>query len=164
MSDRSSAGFRCVLDGFICHRAFSARFGAIEMGIDDRYRLSAHAVITDEAGRVLLLQATYGDRRWGLPGGAVDPGEALHETIVRECKEELSCEVQVKYLSGIYYHSHVEAHVAIYRCSLPIGAEIRLSSEHSQFRYAAMSELADVQRKRVEDCLNFSGVVITHRF
>jgi 8-oxo-dGTP diphosphatase len=101
------------------------------MGFDDRYRLSAHAVITDEAGRVLLLQATYGDRRWGLPGGAVDPGEA---------------------------------HVAIYRCSLPIGAEIRLSSEHSQFRYAAMSELADVQRKRVEDCLNFSGVVITHRF
>jgi 8-oxo-dGTP pyrophosphatase MutT (NUDIX family) len=47
------------------------------MGFDDRYRLSAHAVITDEAGRVLLLQATYGDRRWGLPGGAVDPGETL---------------------------------------------------------------------------------------
>ena len=134
------------------------------MGFDDRYRLSAHAVITDVAGRVLLLQATYADRRWGLPGGAVDPGETLHETVVRECKEELGCEVQVKYLSGIYYHSHIEVHVAIFRCSLPIGADVRLSSEHSQFRYAAISELADIQRKRVEDCLNFSGVVITHRF
>ena len=95
------------------------------MGFDDRYRLSAHAVIIDEAGRVLLLQATYGDRRWGLPGGAVDPGETLHETVVRECKEELGCEVQVKYLSGIYYHPHLEVHVAVFRCSLPIGAEIR---------------------------------------
>jgi 8-oxo-dGTP diphosphatase len=61
-------------------------------------------------------------------------------------------------------HSHLEIHVAIFRCSLPIGAEVRLSSEHSQFHYAAMSELADIQQKRVEDCLNFSGVVITHRF
>ena len=70
----------------------------------------------------------------------------------------------MRYLSGIYYHSHLEVHVAIFRCSLPIGAEVRLSSEHSQFHYAAISELADIQRKRVEDCLNFSGAVITHRF
>lgn len=132
------------------------------MGFDDRYRLSAHAVITDEAGRVLLLLATYADQRWGLPGGAVDPGETLHETVVRECKEELGCEVQVNYLSGIYYHSSIEAHVGIFRCSLPNGAKIRLSAEHSQLRYTTITEMANVQRKRVEDCLNFSGVVITH--
>jgi 8-oxo-dGTP pyrophosphatase MutT (NUDIX family) len=134
------------------------------MGFDDRYRLSAHAVITDDAGGVLLVQSTYGDRTWGLPGGAVDPGETLHETVVRECEEELGHVVLVRYLSGIYYHSRLESHAAIFRCSLPIGAKLRLSTEHSQFRYAAISELGAVQRKRVEDCLSFSGVVTTHRF
>ena len=78
------------------------------MGFDDRYRLSAHAVITDETGRVLLLRATYGDRRWGLPGGAVDPGETLHETVVRECKEELGCDVMLTSFSDFRNYSRTE--------------------------------------------------------
>jgi hypothetical protein len=48
--------------------------------------------------------------------------------------------------------------------SLPVGAEIRLSTEYWQFRYALVNELRDVQRKRVEDCLRLSGIVTTHRF
>jgi len=134
------------------------------VGFDDRYRLSAHAVITDAGGRVLLVQATYGDRAWGLPGGAVDPGETLHETLIRECQEELGCIVLVQYLSGIYYHSKIESHAAIFRCALPDGAQVRLSREHSQFRYSSISELSPVQRRRVDDCLSFSGSVATHRF
>jgi 8-oxo-dGTP diphosphatase len=134
------------------------------MGFDDRYRLSAHAVVTNDAGEVLLVQATYGDRGWGLPGGAVDPGETLHETVIRECEEELGCLVMVKYLSGIYYHSNLESHAAIFRCSLPPRTEIRLGPEHSKFRYAAVGELGPVQRKRVDDCLSYEGIVTTHRF
>ncbi len=48
------------------------------MAFEDLCRLSAHAVITDEAGRVLLLKATYGALSWGLPGGALEPGETMH--------------------------------------------------------------------------------------
>src|ERR671915_304505 len=93
----------------------------------------------------------------GISDGACLEGPSIQAkrftTVVRECKEELSCDVQVKYLSGIYYHAHLAVHVAIFRCSLSIGAEVRLSSEHSQFRYVPISELTDIQRKRVEDCL-----------
>ena len=83
------------------------------MGFEDRFRLSAHAVITDAAERVLLLKADYGDQAWGLPGGGLEPGETLHEALSRECREELGCEVTVGYLSGVYYHSTLDAHAAI---------------------------------------------------
>jgi 8-oxo-dGTP pyrophosphatase MutT (NUDIX family) len=134
------------------------------MGFDDWFRLSAHAVITDSAGRVLLLKATYGDQAWGLPGGALDPGETVHEGLQRECEEELGTRVRILYLSGIYSHSTVRSHAFIFRCSLPEDAPPRLSEEHSAFQYFDPTELAPVQRKRVEDCLAFQGVVQSARF
>lgn len=134
------------------------------MGFEDRFRLSAHAVITDAAGRVLLLKADYGDRAWGLPGGGLEPGETLHEALLRECREELGCEVTVGYLSGVYYHSALDAHAAIFRCQLQEGARVRLSSEHSEQRYFELDELSPVQRQRVKDCLGFDGNARSRRF
>ncbi len=134
------------------------------MAFGDRYRLSVHAVIADDAGRVLLLKQTYGDRRWGLPGGAVDPGETVHQAILRECAEELGCQVDIRYLSGIYYHQAYEAHVCIFRCALPSGGELQLSPEHSALRWTPLAELGVVQRQRVEDCLGFDGRVRSAAF
>lgn len=42
------------------------------MAFTDFYRLSAHGVITNASGEVLLLKASYGELSWGLPGGALD--------------------------------------------------------------------------------------------
>ncbi|AOU97201.1 NUDIX hydrolase [Acidihalobacter yilgarnensis] len=129
------------------------------MAFEDLYRLSAHAVITDDGGRILMLKADYADYRWGLPGGAVDPGETLIETLVRECREELACEVEVAYLSGIYYHAAVNSHSAIYRARLHLPATIMLSDEHSEWGYFPPETLSPVQRQRVMACLNFCGEV-----
>ena len=129
------------------------------MGFDDWFRLSVHAVITDASGRVLLLKANYGDCAWGLPGGALDPGETIHQGLVRECREELDSEVEILYLSGVYSHPAVQSHAFIFRCRLPGGALPRLSSEHSDMRYFPPGELQPVQRRRVLDCLDFDGDV-----
>ena len=134
------------------------------MGFDDLFRLSAHAVITDTEGRVLQLKATYDDQRWGLPGGALDPGETVLEALARECMEELGCEIRIQYLSGIYYHSGPNSHAFIFRCSLPDGAVLQLSPEHSELRYFDVGELTPVQRRRVSDCLTFNGMVGAARF
>lgn len=134
------------------------------MGFDDKYRLSVHAVITDAAERVLLVKATYGDKAWGLPGGGVDPGETLHEALTRECAEELGVKIIVQYLSGVYYHSALASHAVVFRCQLPLDSSLRLSHEHSEFRYFEVSELAVVQRIRVDDCLGFDGNAKSRRF
>jgi 8-oxo-dGTP diphosphatase len=134
------------------------------MGFDDWFRLSVHGVITDPEGRVLLLKATYAEESWGLPGGALDPGETIDEGLLRECAEELNCDVEIQYLSGVYSHCAVRSHAFIFRCDLPKGVEIRLSSEHSEYRYFHPDELPPVQRRRVSECLAFDGRVRSARF
>ena len=51
------------------------------MAFNDLYRLSSHAVILNERNEVLQLKATYSNRAWGLPGGALDMGETIHEAL-----------------------------------------------------------------------------------
>lgn len=134
------------------------------MAFDDLYRLSAHAVITDAAGRVLLLKATYGALSWGLPGGALEPGETIHECVRRECLEELGLAVDVRHLTGVYFHAAVNSHAFVFRAALPAGEAIRLSAEHSEARWFPLDELGAVQRRRVDDCLAFDGDVFSRKF
>lgn len=75
------------------------------MAFDDRFRISSHAVILNAQGEVLLLQASYGKQAWGLPGGALEPGETIHQALQRECLEELGVAVQIDCLTGVYYHA-----------------------------------------------------------
>lgn len=151
------------------------------MAFNDTFRLSSHAVITNAQGQVLLLKANYGNFAWGLPGGALEPGETIHEALVRECQEELGLSVRVNYLSGVYYHSAYQSQAFIFRCELVLpelpewpevaknGAEgeplpIQLSHEHSEFAFHDIDTLSAVQLQRIKDCLNFNGVVMSAKF
>ena len=134
------------------------------MGFNDLYRLSSHAVIRNHLGQVLLLKATYADCRWGLPGGGLDQGETIHQALVRECLEELGCDVEIHYLSGVYYHSEVNSHTFIFRCELVANSNIKLSDEHSDYAWMNLDELSEVQRIRVQDCLEFNGQVQSRSF
>jgi 8-oxo-dGTP pyrophosphatase MutT (NUDIX family) len=134
------------------------------MGFNDFYRISAHAVITDKENRVLLLKATYNDKTWGLPGGAIEPGETVHDAIRRECIEELGSAIEIQYMSGIYYHSYYNSHVCIFRCKFANSANITLSKEHSEFRYFTLEELSEIQKQRVTDCLQYDGYVKSAKF
>src|SRR5262245_33852004 len=58
------------------------------------------AVIFDD-GRV-LLQRRDDTRRWGLPGGAVDPGESVRDAVIREVLEETGLDVEPVRLIGVY--------------------------------------------------------------
>ncbi|MFU8928100.1 NUDIX hydrolase [Acinetobacter puyangensis] len=134
------------------------------MAFHDLYRMSSHAVIFNDRQQILLLKANYANRDWGLPGGGLDPGETIHQALVRECQEELGCEVIVDYLSGVYYHHNVNSHAFIFRCSLAADAVIQLSDEHDAYRWFDLQELSPIQRFRVEDCLNFNGTVVSRSF
>lgn len=75
------------------------------MGHDpDRVVLTVDAVITDHAGRVLLMERGTDPFRgtWVFPGGLVDPGETVEHACIREVREELGLEVKLTGLIGIY--------------------------------------------------------------
>ena len=60
-----------------------------------RFAVTAGAVISDEAGRVLLLRHVL--RRgsgWGIPGGFLNAGEQPEEAVRRELREETGLELE----------------------------------------------------------------------
>lgn len=74
---------------FVSKLAFLA---GVDMG-EDRFHLGAKAIIRNSEGKVLLLEkerrqktATY----WDLPGGRMNRGETLLDTLQRELQEEVS--------------------------------------------------------------------------
>ncbi len=50
----------------------------------------------------VLLQRRDDNRMWGLPGGAVEPGETVHDAVVREVFEETGLHVEPLRLIGVY--------------------------------------------------------------
>lgn len=136
----------------------------IIMSFDDKFKISVHAVILNGKKQILQLKQTYADLRWGLPGGSIEPGETIHEALLRECKEELGCDIEIECLTGVYYHKAFNSQVFIFRCSLPTDATITLSSEHSEFRYFELKDLSPIQMHRIQDCLSFDGKVKSAKF
>lgn len=133
------------------------------MAFDDTFRLSCHGVITNDEGKVLLLKANYGNRHWGLPGGALEPGETIHQALMRECLEELGQQVIIDYLSGVYFHSVYNSQAFIFRARLT-SPHIILSPEHSEYGFFAPDSLSAVQQRRIQECFDFNGQVQSAAF
>ncbi len=58
----------------------------------------------------MLQKRSDNEDSWGLPGGAVEIGESIEETAVREIKEETGLDIRVEYLVGVYskYFTHYQ--------------------------------------------------------
>ena len=55
--------------------------------------MGAGVLLSDDAGRVLLVEPTYKDD-WEIPGGGVEADESPYTAAVRELKEELGLPVR----------------------------------------------------------------------
>ena len=62
----------------------------------------AGCAVLDHAGRVLLQQRDDPGGPWGLPGGAMELGETVAQTAIRETREETGIDVEVVELLGVY--------------------------------------------------------------
>jgi phosphoglycolate phosphatase-like HAD superfamily hydrolase/ADP-ribose pyrophosphatase YjhB (NUDIX family) len=52
------------------------------------------ALIKNVEGKVLMIQTHKWSDRWGIPGGKIEPGEAAHDAIQREVREETGLEIR----------------------------------------------------------------------
>src|SRR5450755_231931 len=98
---------------------------------------AASAIVVDDEGKILLHWRSDNDL-WALPGGAMEIGESIAETAVREVKEETGLNVKPEYIVGIYTDPHhviafsdgeVRQQFSLcFACTL-LGGEIQVSSE-----------------------------------
>jgi ADP-ribose pyrophosphatase YjhB (NUDIX family) len=66
---------------------------------------SASAIVLNEEGKI-LLQLRSDTHVWALPGGAMEIGETIGQTAVRETKEETGLDIEPEYIVGIYTNPH----------------------------------------------------------
>lgn len=101
-------------------------------------------VVINSAGEV-LLQRRSDNGEWGLPGGAIDPGEEPADAVVREVLEETGVHVVPERLVGVYsgpdhhfwYPNGDEVVIVsiVFACR-PIGGEPRVNDDESfEVRY-----------------------------
>lgn len=64
-----------------------------------RHSVSVAAVITDDQARALLIQRRD-NHRWEAPGGVLELGEAIHDGLRREVREETGLDVEPGALTG----------------------------------------------------------------
>ncbi|WP_123042979.1 NUDIX domain-containing protein [Cohnella candidum] len=129
---------------------------------------AASAVIFDDKGRVLLHKRTD-NLLWSLPGGGMDPGENIENTIKREVFEETGFNVEVKRVVGIYTdpnhiieYSDGEVRQQFSICfeCLIVNGKMTLSSESHELCFFKLEEINTIpihpaQLIRIKDaCAN----------
>ncbi len=110
---------------------------------------SVTAVVTDEAGRILMVHKTDNDL-WALPGGGMDLGESIADAAVRETKEETGIDIEVTGLVGVYTNPrHVLAYddgevrqqFSLCFTTRMLGGTLRTSSETKEVQFVAPGDL-----------------------
>jgi 8-oxo-dGTP diphosphatase len=110
--------------------------------------VAVKGIVRDGAGRILLIRRSERSPTdpgcWDLPGGKMDYGESLAETLVREAREETGLTIRV----GKPFHvSHFTKEpfwvtCVTFACEL-LDGDVRLSSEHGDFAWIEPSEIPD---------------------
>ncbi len=110
---------------------------------------AASAVVTNNEGKI-LLQRRSDNFLWALPGGAMEIGESIAETIVREVKEEAGLDVAIEDVVGIYSNpKHVivfsdgevrQEFSICFACKI-VGGELCVSEESSEVTFFTPQEI-----------------------
>ena len=114
---------------------------------------SVVAAVRKDSGELLMIHRTD-NNLWALPGGGMDVGESISDTVVREVREETGIDVVVTGLVGVYSNPrHVMAYddgevrqqFSICFTARPVGGRLATSSESREVRWvdpAALEELS----------------------
>lgn len=106
------------MKNWLKHRAFRLVRHAqpIAARITRPLTMGVRAMIFDDAGRVCLIRQSY-VAGWHMPGGGVEPGETLYQSLAREMHEETGLELEgVPPVFAVYLNEAMAKrdHVALY--------------------------------------------------
>ncbi|HEX8227285.1 MAG TPA: NUDIX domain-containing protein [Candidatus Saccharimonadales bacterium] len=129
------------------------------MANEKLFHVGAKALITNDRGEVLVLKADPSrflrktdEAHWDIPGGRVQQGGDIKQTLAREIAEETGVTdiSDVTFLSAVV--SNIEIPISdtqqvglilmIYSVSIPAGSRIVLSEENTEYAWVSKPEAA----------------------
>jgi ADP-ribose pyrophosphatase YjhB (NUDIX family) len=128
---------------------------------------AASAVVTDEVGRI-VLQRRVDNGLWALPGGGMEIGESISDTVVREVREETGLQVDCHYVIGVYsdpWHvfaytdGEVRQEFSVCVAATATGnGDLRVSSESHEVAWYTADQITELAihpriRLRIDDYL-----------
>lgn len=110
-----------------------------------RYAVGVAAVITNEAGEVLLVRHTYRGGRydWGLPGGWAKGRESMERAIQRELYEETSLELSIDGLAAVHSGFALPRLTVVFKGHIT-GGTFQPSAEVSECAYYSPDRLGHI--------------------
>jgi 8-oxo-dGTP pyrophosphatase MutT (NUDIX family) len=126
------------------------------------------AVIRDEQGRI-LLQHRAEDHTWGLPAGAIDPGEAPAQALIREVWEETGLKVVPERILGVfggangfrftYANGDVSEYtVTVFECRVVGGTLECRDGESLDLRYYAPDDMPPIRAPYPREFFTAAGL------
>ncbi|MFY0544949.1 (deoxy)nucleoside triphosphate pyrophosphohydrolase [Brevibacillus sp. H7] len=102
------------------------------------------AVIVNEDQKILCALRSQNmslPGMWEFPGGKIEKNELPQESLVREIKEELGCDIEVGELisDSVYDYPTVRVRLITYFAQIVNGEP--KASEHAELRWVALNEL-----------------------
>ena len=111
-------------------------------------------IVRDADDRVLFIRRAD-NGKWGLPAGAIDPGETPADAVAREVREETGLEVRPTRIAGVFggrgfrvhYENGDEAEytVIVFDCEVLGGTLSPADGEALELRYFAPDEAPELQ-------------------
>ena len=115
--------------------------------MENRKTIKAVAAVIRDENRVLATQRGYGDFKggWEFPGGKIEEDETPQEALVREIREELEVEIQVRELIDTIEHDYPTFHLSMDCFWAEIVSGELVLKEHEAAKWLTKEELDSVE-------------------
>ena len=104
--------------------------------------ITTSAIIENEKGEILLTQQPKWKNKWLFPGGHIEPGETINQSLIREVKEEVGLNINEKDIKIISFGQlidssdfHRSAHLVFFDCYCKIKNQNILLDEKEIKKY-----------------------------
>lgn len=110
-----------------------------------KHIVAVSALVTNEAGEILLVKTNWRSDTWECPGGQVEEGEALDKAVYREVLEETGIEIEVRGLTGVYYNASSQILSVVFKA---IAKTDEITIQQEEIQEAGFMELTEANISR----------------
>lgn len=110
-----------------------------------KFGIATKAIIKKNDKYLVLFKSENEDinpNKIDIPGGRIEFGEAVEDCLIREVKEEVSLDIEIRKLSRVWYIVKEDLHIAgITFLANYLSGEIKLSGEHNKYKWLSKYEI-----------------------